>query len=48
MKVRDKVSFFIDTELYNGRVHRIDSDTADVLTFMGLVCNVPVVELNTT
>lgn len=48
MKIGDKVSFYIDTELYNGIVQRIDSDTVDVLTFIGLICNIPVAEFNVT
>ena len=48
MKIGDKVSFIIDIETYTGIIKRIDNNAADVLTFMGLVRNIPVGELNAT
>lgn len=46
MEICNKVSFYIDTELYNGIIYRIYVDTADILTFIGLVRDVPLIELN--
>ena len=45
MKVGDKVHFELDIEGYNGIIERIDDKTADVLTWIGLVTNVPISEL---
>jgi len=45
MEEEDRVNFCIDTETYNGIIKRIDSKTADVLSFIGLINNIPISEL---
>ena len=44
MAIDDKVGFFIDTDYYVGIIKNINNDKAEILTYMGLIVNVPLIE----
>jgi hypothetical protein len=46
MEIDTTVIFMIDTEYYYGKIKRIDDKTADILTYIGLIKNIPVSEIN--
>jgi len=43
--VGDKCSFYVDIEQLNGEIIMIEDDNADVITPIGIIKNVPLLEL---
>jgi len=44
-KIDDKVEFIIDCEYFTGVIIEITNEVANVSTYMGIIENIPIIEL---